>query len=104
MTSSSIEEYGIVIAGHGSRDPEGVSEFEQLVKLIQQRAGRRRATHGFLEFARPTIDEAARSSIEAGEQRSDKYTPGLLPAPHAKHELSTEQLAVQPKSPERKPS
>jgi len=30
-----MNDYAIVIAGHGSRDPEGISEFEQLAKLIR---------------------------------------------------------------------
>src|SRR5258707_7888146 len=102
MTSSSIEEYGIVIAGHGSRDPEGVSEFEQLVKLIQERAGRRRVNHGFLEFARPTIDEAVRSSIEAGEQRIAIVPLVLLAATHAKNDMPSEVLALQQEFPETK--
>lgn len=54
MTGTS--DYDIIIAGHGSRDAEGVREFEHLVELVQQRARGRRVTHGFLEFARPTID------------------------------------------------
>jgi precorrin-8X/cobalt-precorrin-8 methylmutase len=102
MTSSSIEEYGIVIAGHGSRDPEGVSEFEQLVKLIQKRAGRRMVNHGFLEFARPTIDEAVRSSIEAGEQRIAIVPLVLLAATHAKNDMPSEVLALQQEFPETK--
>ena len=64
--TSPTNDYAIVIAGHGSRDPEGISEFEQLANLVRQRAGERQIQHGFLEFARPTIDEAARSLITTG--------------------------------------
>jgi hypothetical protein len=28
--------YDIVIAGHGSRDPEGLLEFESLVRLVRE--------------------------------------------------------------------
>src|SRR6201982_77980 len=94
MTSSSTEEYGIVIAGHGSRDPGGVSEFEQLVKLIRERAGRRRGDYGFLEFERPTIDEAVRSSIESGEQRIAVVPLILLAATHAKNDMPSEVLVL----------
>src|ERR1700730_3200601 len=58
-------DYGIVIAGHGSRDADGVREFELLVELVKQRANGRNITHGFLEFARPTIAEAVRANIAA---------------------------------------
>ena len=32
-------DYAIVIAGHGSKDPEGVLEFEQLANLVRQQPG-----------------------------------------------------------------
>jgi precorrin-8X/cobalt-precorrin-8 methylmutase len=88
-------DYSIVIAGHGSRDPEGVSEFEQLVELVRQRAGALHVHHGFLEFARPTIDEAARSLIDAGDHRIAIVPLILLAATHAKNDLPSEVLALQ---------
>lgn len=102
MTSSSTEEYAIVIAGHGSRDPEGVREFEQLAKRIRERAGPRRVNYGFLEFARPTIDEAVRSTIEAGEQRIAIVPLILLTATHAKNDMPVEVLALQQEFPKTK--
>jgi precorrin-8X/cobalt-precorrin-8 methylmutase len=93
-------DYAIVIAGHGSRDPEGVSEFEQLAKLVRQRAGERHVEHGFLEFARPTIDEAARTLITNGDQRIAIVPLVLLAANHAKNDLPTEVLALQQEFPE----
>ena len=92
-------DYAIVIAGHGSRDPEGISEFEQLAKVIQQRAGERHVEHGFLEFARPTIDEAARTLITGGDQRIAIVPLVLLAATHAKNDLPSEVLALQQEFP-----
>src|SRR5260364_349318 len=57
---------GIVVAGHGSRDPDGVREFEALVALIRMRASKRIVRHGYLEFALPTIDVAVRDALHAG--------------------------------------
>ena len=71
-------DYAIVIAGHGSRDPEAVSEFEQLVELARQRAGGRHVQHGFLEFARPTIDEAARALITSRRPTYCYRSPHLV--------------------------
>jgi len=92
-------DYAIVIAGHGSRDSEGVSEFEQLAKLVRQRACERHVEHGFLEFARPTIDEAARTLITNGDRRIAIVPLVLLAANHAKNDLPTEVLALQQEFP-----
>jgi precorrin-8X/cobalt-precorrin-8 methylmutase len=94
-----MNDYAIVIAGHGSRDPEGISEFEQLAKLIRQRAGERHVQHGFLEFALPTIDEAARTLITGGDQRVAIVPLVLLAATHAKNDLPSEVLALQQEFP-----
>jgi precorrin-8X/cobalt-precorrin-8 methylmutase len=92
-------DYAIVIAGHGSRDSEGVAEFEQLAKLVRQRAGERHVEHGFLEFARPTIDEAVRTLITNGDRRIAIVPLVLLAANHAKNDLPTEVLALQQEFP-----
>ena len=102
MTSSQTSDYDIVIAGHGSRDPEGVREFERLVQLIQKRARGRRVNHGFLEFARPTIEEAIRANIAAGAE-SVAVVPGvLLAATHAKNDIPSEVLALRQEFPQTK--
>jgi len=102
MTSSQTSDYDIVIAGHGSRDPEGVREFERLVQLIQKRARGRRVNHGFLEFARPTIDEAIRANIAAGAE-SVAVVPGvLLAATHAKNDIPSEVIALRREFPQTK--
>ena len=95
MIATQQDDYGVVIAGHGSRDPEGVREFECLVEMIKARAGSRRVTHGFLEFARPTIDEAVRAIIRTGS-RQIVIVPGvLLAASHAKNDMPSEVHALQ---------
>jgi precorrin-8X/cobalt-precorrin-8 methylmutase len=94
MTSAKTSDYDIVIAGHGSRDFEGVREFERLVQLVRKRACGRRVNHGFLEFSRPTIDEAIRANIAAGAE-SVAVVPGiLLAATHAKNDIPSEVLAL----------
>jgi len=95
VTAPSPDDYGIVIAGHGSRDPDALREFESLIDLVKQRAGGRNITHGFLEFARPTIDEAVRANIAAGAQRLAIVPGVLLTATHAKNDMPSEMLAIQ---------
>ncbi len=95
MTALSEPNYGIVIAGHGSRDPDGISEFETMIQILKQRCPERKMTHGFLEFSRPTIDEAIRANIQLGSQRIVMVPGVLLAATHAKNDMPSELLAMQ---------
>jgi precorrin-8X/cobalt-precorrin-8 methylmutase len=84
---SEINQYAIVLAGHGSRDPKGVSEFEELAELIKQQSAPRAMRHGYLEFASPTIVEAVESLIKDGH-KSIVVVPALLAAAtHAKNDM-----------------
>ena len=85
--------YSIVLAAHGSRDPAAVKEVEALLELMRKRAPGRSITHGFLEFALPTIDEGVRAAIEAGAARIVMLPALLLAATHAKNDMPGE-LAV----------
>jgi precorrin-8X/cobalt-precorrin-8 methylmutase len=93
--------YGIVIAGHGSRDPEGVRDFESLVGVVKRRVpAPQQVTHGFLEFARPTIAEAVRANIDAGSRIISVVPAVLLAATHAKNDLPAEVLALRQEFPD----
>jgi len=89
------DDYAIVLAGHGSRDPDGVREFEALMALIHTRAPRRLIRHGYLEFAAPTIDVAVRDVISAGARHVVMVPGVLLAATHAKNDMPAELLALQ---------
>jgi precorrin-8X/cobalt-precorrin-8 methylmutase len=98
-TASATDDYGIVIAAHGSRDPEGVRQFEALMALIRERSPGRRITHGYLEFATPTIDEAVRANIALGSERVVMVPGVLLAASHAKNDMPSELLALKREHP-----
>jgi len=86
--------FGIVIAGHGSRDPDAVREFEALVELVRARAPQQVVTHGYLEFSRPTISEAVAANLARGS-RAVAVVPGvLLAARHAKNDMPAELLVL----------
>lgn len=85
---------GIVLAGHGSRDPDAVREFEALVELVRARAVDQAVTHGYLEFSSPTIDEAVRANLDAGSQEVAVVPGVLLAARHAKNDMPAEVLAL----------
>ena len=93
LAAATVRDYSIVVAAHGSRDPAGILELETLVALMKKRAPARPITHGFLEFAHPTIDEGVRAAIDAGANRVVMLPALLLAATHAKNDMPGE-LAV----------
>jgi precorrin-8X/cobalt-precorrin-8 methylmutase len=98
--SEGIDDFGLVIAGHGSRDADGTREFEEALMLLKQRQPDRVITHGFLEFATPTIDEALRENVLMGS-RKVVMVPGILfAASHGKNDMPVELLSVKPEFPE----
>lgn len=86
--------FGIVVAGHGSRDPDSVREFEALVELVRERAPQQAVSHGYLEFASPTIAAAVEQNIAAGSARIAVVPGVLLAARHAKNDMPSELLAM----------
>ncbi|MDB5775529.1 MAG: hypothetical protein JWP38_1662 [Herbaspirillum sp.] len=91
--------FGIVVAGHGSRDPDSVREFEALVELVRESAKqsatpRQPVSHGYLEFSSPTIAEAVEQNIAAGSTRIAVVPGVLLAARHAKNDMPAELLAM----------
>ncbi|MET0319745.1 MAG: precorrin-8X methylmutase [Duganella sp.] len=94
---NSAADFGIVIAGHGSRDPDAVREFEALVELVRARAPQHAVSHGYLEFATPTIAEAIASNLAgaASKPKQVAVVPGvLLAARHAKNDMPAEMLTA----------
>ena len=86
--------YGIVIAGHGSRDADAVREFEALVELVRTRAPGHAVSHGYLEFSTPTISAAVEAALAQGVRRLAVVPGVLLAARHAKNDMPAELLAL----------
>jgi precorrin-8X/cobalt-precorrin-8 methylmutase len=89
------DDIALVVAGHGSRDPEGVAQFERFVDLVRTRSGGRAVEHGYLEFARPTIDEGVRKAVAAGATKIAVVPGVLIGATHAKNDMPVEVQALQ---------
>lgn len=100
MTTTNNNNYGIVIAGHGSRDADGVQEFENTIALLKQKYPQFPITHGFLEFASPTIDYAIRANIQKGAKRIVMVPAILFAASHGKNDMPIELLTTQQEFPE----
>jgi precorrin-8X/cobalt-precorrin-8 methylmutase len=88
--SLAATDYSIVVAAHGSRDPAAVSEVEALIESMRDAAPGRSISHGFLEFAVPTVDEAVRAVIASGARRVLMLPALLLAATHAKNDMPGE--------------
>ncbi len=91
---------GIVIAGHGSRDPDAIHQFEKLIEIIKRRAPQYYINHGYLEFASPTIEQALTQQVEAGIKQVTMVPAILLAASHAKNDLPSELLTFTKNYPE----
>ena len=69
----------VLLCGHGSRDDAAVAEFEHLAAVIAARLPDRRVSHGFLEFARPTIGSTLAAMRDSGASAIDAV-PGWIQA------------------------
>ena len=77
----------VLLCGHGSRDAAAVAEFERLALRVAARLPERRVSHGFLEFARPTIGAALESLRDEGAHAIDAVPGMLFAAGHAKNDI-----------------
>jgi sirohydrochlorin cobaltochelatase len=80
----------ILVAGHGSRDPEGVAEFLGLARAFRADRPDVPLEIGFLEFARPTIQEGIDRLVRQGADTVVVLPGVLLAAGHAKNDMASE--------------
>jgi sirohydrochlorin cobaltochelatase len=86
---------GILICGHGSRDPEGVQGFKALVALLQKRYPERMVDYGFLEFAHPVYAAAVERMYLAGVREIIAVPAILFAGGHAKNDIPYEMNTLQ---------
>jgi sirohydrochlorin ferrochelatase len=78
---------GLLLVGHGSREPEGVAEFLATARLIAARGGAWAVEPCFLEFARPTIAESVSRLARRGARRIVVAPVILLAAGHIRRDI-----------------
>ena len=78
---------GVMVCGHGSRDPEAVEEFQAVTRGIMSRVPEYPAAYGFLEFARPIIREGLDQLRARGIDRVLAIPGMLFAAGHAKDDI-----------------
>ncbi len=78
---------GILLCGHGSRDPKAVKEFIDLVDKIKSRLPNIPVAYGFLEFNRPIIRTALDQLREMGVEKIIALPAMLFAAGHTKNDI-----------------
>jgi len=78
---------GIILCGHGSRDPKAVKEFINLVDNIKSRIPDIPVAFGFLEFNRPIISTALDQLRNMGVERVIALPAMLFAAGHSKNDI-----------------
>ena len=78
---------GIILCGHGSRDPQAVKEFINVVEKIKSRIPEIPIVYGFLEFNRPIISTALDQLRNNGVERVIALPAMLFAAGHTKNDI-----------------
>lgn len=86
---------GILICGHGSRDPEGVRGFKELVTLLKERYPSYMVDYGFLEFSHPVYAAAVERMYLAGVREILAIPAILFAGAHAKNDIPYEMNTLQ---------
>lgn len=85
-----MEKIGVMICGHGSRDVEATTEFDQLAGHLRRRLPDYAVESGYLEFARPIIKEGLDKLKDQGVGRILAVPGMLFAAGHVKNDLPWE--------------
>lgn len=80
----------MLVVGHGSRDTDGVEEFQKLAAHLKATFPDRLCETGFLEFARPLIVDGLDKLIEQGATEITAVPGMLMAAGHAKNDIPSE--------------
>ncbi len=78
---------GILLCGHGSRDPQAVKEFIEVVDKLKLRVPNIPVAFGFLEFNRPIIRTALDELRNIGVERVIALPAMLFAAGHTKNDI-----------------
>jgi sirohydrochlorin cobaltochelatase len=81
---------GVMVCGHGSRDPEAIGEFALVAAGIRARLPAVEVATGYLEFARPTIRDGLEALKARGATRILAVPGMLFAASHVKNDLPWE--------------
>jgi len=83
-------ETAVLLCGHGSRDPDAIGEFEIAATALRRRLAPQDFATGYLEFARPTIQQGLADLVSRGARRILAVPGMLFAASHVKNDLPWE--------------
>jgi sirohydrochlorin cobaltochelatase len=86
-TGSNRERQGLLVIGHGTREPGGIEEFHCTCRAIAAGAPSLAVEGAFLEFAEPTIDQGVARLVARGASRMIVMPLLLFAAGHAKRDI-----------------
>jgi sirohydrochlorin cobaltochelatase len=78
---------GVLLVGHGTRSAQGVAEFLELARQVEERLAPWPVEPAFLELAEPTIEASFRRLAERGVRRIVVAPLLLFAAGHAKQDI-----------------
>jgi sirohydrochlorin cobaltochelatase len=78
---------GLLLVGHGTRDPQGQREFFATVRQVQSLCTAQQVQPCFLELAAPTIEEGVAAAYKAGVRRLTVAPLLLFAAGHARRDI-----------------
>ena len=81
---------GILVVGHGSREPEGNEPLLELCCGIEQRLGITPVQPCYLELARPTIDDGLAALYRRGVERVIVFPLQLTAGRHVRYDIPCE--------------
>ncbi len=91
---------GILLCGHGSRDPRGTAAFRDLVAAMQRRHPDKIVDYGFLEFAHPVYAAAVERMYQRGVRQIIALPVILFAGGHAKNDIPYEMNTLQQQYPD----
>lgn len=95
-----MNQLGIMVCGHGSRDEQAVLEFQSVARGLRERLPQYETDWGFLEFAHPIIREGL-DALRSKGVREVLAVPGMLfAAGHAKNDIPSVLNTYQAQHPE----
>jgi sirohydrochlorin cobaltochelatase len=85
-----MNDTAVLLCGHGSRDPDAIGEFEMAAAALRRRLASPDFATGYLEFARPTIQQGLADLVARGARRILAVPGMLFAASHVKNDLPWE--------------
>ena len=89
-----IDQLGIMVCGHGSRDEHAVEEFQSVARGLRERIPQYPVEWGFLEFATPIIRDGLDELQKKGVNRVLAVPGMLFAAGHAKNDIPSGSILI----------